>query len=39
LKAKSNEALKGITLNKTTQTLLLKDVTVKLVGKLIYDAN
>lgn len=39
LKAKSSEALKGITLNKTTQTLLLKDVTVKLVGKLIYDAN
>lgn len=37
--AKSNDQLRGITLNKTTQTLLLKDVTVKLVGKMIYDAN
>lgn len=39
LKAKSNESLKGVTLNKSSQTLLLKDVTVKLVGKLIYNAN
>ena len=37
--ATSNEQLRGVTLNKTTQTLLLKDVSVKLVGKIIYDAN
>lgn len=39
LKAKGNEQLRGMTLNKTTQTLQLKDLTVKLVGKVIYDAN
>ncbi len=39
LKAKSNEDLRGVTLNKTTQTLQLKDLAVKLVGKIIYDAN
>ncbi len=39
LKAKSNEQLRGVTLNKSTQTLQLKDLTVKLVGKIIYDAN
>lgn len=39
LKAKSNEALRGVTLNKTSQTLLLKNVTAKLVGKIVYDAN
>jgi hypothetical protein len=39
LKAKSNEALRGVTLNKTTQTLKLNDLKVKLVGKVIYDAN
>ena len=39
LKAKSNEQLRGVTLNKTSQTLKLKDMTVKVVGKVIYDAN
>ena len=39
LKAKSNEQLRGVTLNKTSQTLLVKDLSVKLVGKIIYDAN
>lgn len=39
LRAKSNEQLRGVTLNKKTQTLLLKDVGVKLFGKVIYDAN
>ena len=39
LKAKSNNQLRGVTLNKTTQTLQLKDLTVKVVGKVIYDAN
>lgn len=39
LKAKSNEQLRGVTLNKTSQTLKLKDLTVKVVGKVIYDAN
>ena len=39
LRAKSNEQLRGVTLNKTAQTLLLKDVGVKLFGKVIYDAN
>ena len=39
LKAKGNEALRGVTLNKTTQTLKLNDLKVKLVGKVIYDAN
>lgn len=39
LKAKSNEQLRGVTLNKTSQTLKLKDFTVKVVGKVIYDAN
>jgi hypothetical protein len=39
LKANSNEQLRGVTLNKNSQTLLLKDVTAKLVGKIIYDAN
>ncbi len=39
LKAKSNEALRGVTLNKTTQTLKLNDLKVKLVGKITYDAN
>ena len=39
LKAKSNEQLRGVTLNKTSQTLKLKDLSVKLVGKVIYDAN
>lgn len=37
--ATSNEQLRGVTLNKTTQTLLLKDVSAKLVGRIIYDAN
>ena len=39
LKAASNEALRGVTLNKTTQTLVLKNVGITLNGKLIYDAN
>ena len=39
LKANSNEQLRGVTLNKNSQTLLLKDVSAKLVGKIIYDAN
>ena len=39
LKAKGNEALRGVTLNKTTQTLKLNDLRVKLVGKITYDAN
>lgn len=39
LKAESNEALRGVTLNKSAQTLLLKDISIDLVGKLIYDAN
>lgn len=39
LKAKSNEQLRGVTLNKSSQTLKLKDLTAKLVGKVIYDAN
>lgn len=39
LKATSNEQLRGVTLNRSIQTLQLKDVTAKLVGKLIYDAN
>ena len=39
LKAKSSEQLTGVTLNKTNQTLRLKDFTVKLVGKMTYDAN
>ena len=39
LKAKSNEQLRGVTLNKTSQTLKLKDLSVKLVGKVVYDAN
>ncbi len=39
LKAKSNAELRGVTLNKNTQTLQLKDLAIKLVGKIIYDAN
>ena len=39
LKAASNESLRGVTLNKTTQTLILKNVDITLNGKLIYDAN
>lgn len=39
LKAKGNNQLRGVTLNKTTQTLLLKDLAVKVVGKVIYNAN
>ena len=37
--ALSNEQLRGITLNKTTQTLVIKDIRIELVGKVIYDAN
>ncbi len=39
LKATSNEQLRGVTLNKSIQTLQLKELTAKLVGKMIYDAN
>lgn len=39
LKAKSNEQLRGVTLNKNSQTLKLKDLSVKVIGKVIYDAN
>jgi len=39
LKAASNEQLRGITLNKTRQTLTLKDISIELEGKVIYDAN
>ena len=39
LKARSNEELRGVTLNKTSQALKLKDLSVELVGKIVYDAN
>ena len=39
LTAKSNAALRGVTLNRKKQTLQLKDLKVKIVGKVIYDAN
>ena len=39
LKVSSNDQLQGVVLNKSQQTLLLKDVQVELVGKIIYDAN
>jgi len=39
LTAKSNSTLRGVTLNRKKQTLQLKDLTVKIVGKVIYDAN
>ncbi len=39
LKASSNENLRGVTLNKKTQTLKLKDMKVGVIGRLIYDAN
>ena len=39
LNARGSEELRGITLNNSSQTLQLKDMTVRLVGKVIYDAN
>ncbi len=39
LKAASNEQLRGVTLNKTSQTLTLKNINIEVIGKLIYDAN
>lgn len=39
LKATSNAELRGVTLNKQTQTLILKDVNARIVGNVIYDAN
>lgn len=39
LKGLSNDELCGMTLNKNTQTLVLKDINVEIVGKIIYDAN
>ncbi len=39
LKASSNENLRGVTLNKTSQTLTLKDIKIDVIGKIIYDAN
>lgn len=39
LKGISNEELCGMTLNKSTQTLVLKDIKVEIIGKIIYDAN
>ena len=39
LKGTSNSELQGITLNKTSQTLTMKNVGVTLFGTIIYDAN
>jgi hypothetical protein len=39
MKAASNEQLRGVTLNKTKQTLILKDISIELTGKVAYDAN
>lgn len=39
LKAASNEQLRGVTLNKSKQTLTLKDISIELSGKVVYDAN
>lgn len=39
LKAASAPHLCGVTLNKSTQTLALKDIKVEIIGKVVYDAN
>lgn len=39
LKASSNEQLRGVTLNNSKQTLVLKDAKVELIGKVVYNAN
>ena len=39
LKAASSEQLRGVTLNKSKQTLTLKDISIELSGKIVYDAN
>ena len=39
LKATSNSELQGVTLNKSSQTLTLKNVGITLFGTIIYDAN
>ena len=39
LKASSNTQLRGVTLNRSSQTLMLKNIKAEIVGRIVYDAN